>query len=58
LKTCIILGNSKRGYLPKNNKMEAFLQETQKGKKFELVIDVQIFSKDIILKTSLSFLRR
>jgi hypothetical protein len=36
--------------------MEAFLKKVVEGKKFELLIDVKIFDKDIVLKTAFSFL--
>lgn len=38
--------------------MEPFLREIVDGQKFELVIDTQIFSKDIVLKASYNFLDR
>jgi len=38
--------------------MEAFLKEIVKEKQFELLIDVNIFSKDIILKAAYQFLDR
>lgn len=38
--------------------MEAFLKETVEWVKFELIIDTNIFSKDIILKTAYVFLDR
>jgi len=38
--------------------MESFLKEVVKGKKFEITIDTQIFSKDIILKAAYNFLDR
>jgi len=36
--------------------MKKFLKETISGKQFELTIDTQIFSKDIILKAAYNFL--
>ncbi len=36
--------------------MSQFLHETVKGNKFELLIDTQIFPKDIILKSAYNFL--
>ena len=38
------------------NSMKKFLKETISGKQFELTIDTQIFSKDIILKAAYNFL--
>ncbi len=38
--------------------MEGILHETVKGKKFELLIDTKIFSKDIVLKAAYNFLDR
>ena len=38
--------------------MEAFLKETIKWKQFELIIDINIFSKDIALKAAYQFLDR
>jgi hypothetical protein len=38
--------------------MELFLNKTSDKNKLELTIDTKIFSKDIVLKTSYSFLDR
>jgi hypothetical protein len=38
--------------------MESFLKEIIEGEKFELLIDTNIFNKNIILKTAYNFLDR
>lgn len=38
--------------------MKTFLKEIVEGKKFELLIDKQIFSKDVVLRAAYNFLER